>query len=297
MYLQDHLEKLVYFHEVAKKGSIVGASKSLNLTQPSVTKAIKILEEAVQSALFYRKARGVALTPQGEILFKYCGAFFNQLADLEKKMLEPDDPLAGVVRVGTYDSIAIYFWPKFLKDFMVDYPSIDIELSTNRSSVVQSKVESGELDVGLIIEPAPSKYLDVKILAKDVFQLYCSTDIQFDEDLKQNIPLIYMPDALSGKSKKGLKYLLNIEHVFKKQFKTSSLETTKELLINGLGVGLLPSIVAKDAVSRKLIKPLSVKGFPTSGVGEHQIGLVYSKEKAHTGAVQVLLDQLKKRKW
>lgn len=67
MHLRDHLEKLHYFFEVAKAGSIKAASETLHITQPSITKSIKILEEVVGRPLFIRQPRGMSLTEEGEL--------------------------------------------------------------------------------------------------------------------------------------------------------------------------------------------------------------------------------------
>ena len=77
MNLKDHLEKLEYFYEVAKQGSFKKASQNVYISQPSLTKSIKVLEEAIGEDLFVRFPRGVKLTKRGDILFEFCHDLFG----------------------------------------------------------------------------------------------------------------------------------------------------------------------------------------------------------------------------
>ena len=109
MNLADHLEKLKYFYEVGRLGSLKRASESVFISQPSLTKSIKILEDVIGSPLFIRLPRGMKLTKEGEILHSHCQKLFASITNIEQELTYPDDPLAGSLRIGTYDSIAIYF--------------------------------------------------------------------------------------------------------------------------------------------------------------------------------------------
>lgn len=299
MRLKDHLEKLTYFYEVAKQGSIKEASSVLGITQPSITKSIKILEDAVGADLFVRLPRGVKVTKEGEILLRYCHQLFSQLEDLETRLMSPDDPMAGHLKVGTYDSIAIYFWPKFLRKFLAEFPSLDLELTTDRSQVIQKMVENGELDVGLIIEPQASSQLEVLNLSTDFFQLYCSPKLKAEQSENLKAPIIYMPGALAGESKARLEHIVSAKGDYGsvKHYKTSSLESAKELIINGIGVGLLPKMVAQDALKKRQIVQIQPKGFPKSGIGKHKIGLVYSKHSKNSQVLQGLIGRIKEQAW
>ncbi|MCH2534608.1 MAG: LysR family transcriptional regulator [Bdellovibrionales bacterium] len=291
------MEKLNHFYEVAKQGSIKEAAKMLNLTQPSVTKSIKILEDSIGKSLFVRKPRGVVLTHEGELLNQYCHVLFSQLEDIEHKLLAPNDPMAGSIKVGTYDSIAIYFWPKFLKRFFKKYPNLDLELTTSRSHNIQKMVEEGELDIGLIIEPKPSTSLEVIDLYEDSFCLYASAKMTNKEINSNSTPLIFMSDAVAGNKKGRLGHLLGEELSQRKHFMTSSLESTKELVINGLGLALLPKLVAKEAVNKKKIKLIEMKSFPKLGIGEHTIGLVYPKHLESSKTLQGLIYKIQNKDW
>lgn len=295
MILKNHLEKLQYFYQVAQSGSFKEAAQKINITQPSLTKSIQILEGSVDKKLFTRLPRGVQLTTEGQILFEYCHQLFSQLEDVENKLKAPDDPMAGFLRVGTYDSIAIYFWPLFLRDFLPKYPALNIDLTTDRSTKIQKMVEQGQLDLGLIIEPKETSLSKVLVLVEDRFCLYSSTNAEVVFDSIDEAPLIYMPDALAGDQNltltKSHPSLENLGH--RRLYKTSSLESTKELLLKGIGMALIPERVAKPEVEAGRIRPVEIEGFPASGVGQHKIGIVYSKHREESQTLQRLIEEIK----
>ena len=281
MSLSDHLEKLNYFNEVAKQGSMKRASEVLFITQPSLTKSMKTLEEALGYELFHRRPRGVILTEKGEILFEYCQGLFSSLRDVEQRLQNPDDPMAGSIRIGTYDSIAIYFWPKFLKYLSKKYPLLDVELTTGRSKDIQRKLESRELDLAYIVEPKANDKIEIEIMDEDSFYLYQSPKIKEEID---SLPLILMDDAVEvgelsafGKRKK---------------YKTSSLESAKELTQSGLGIGVLPERVAQPLVEAKKLKKIIFKGFPKKGISLHKIGAAYQLDRAGSPLLRQILEEL-----
>jgi DNA-binding transcriptional LysR family regulator len=292
MYLHEHLEKLRYFYEVARLGSMKKASEAVFVTQPSLSKTIKILEEVVGQELFVRLPRGVRLTPVGEILYSYCKDLFSNLKDLEMRLESSDDPMAGSLRVGTYDSIGIYFWPKFLKEFLPKYPALSLEISTGRSKEMQGQLDNGDLDLILIINPKKTSQSIIEPLKKDVFKFYQSTRKKVVYDNLDSAPFILMPDSFAPdqnlKEKIGK---FNLEE--RKVYKTSSLESVKELTLNGLGLGFLPEFVCRDYVEKGLLEPVDLGKGSDSGLFPHTIGLGYQKAKKGSILVDTVISEIK----
>ena len=257
MNLTDHLEKLKYFYEVARLGSLKKASEKVFISQPSLTKSVKILEDVVGSPLFLRMPRGMKLTKEGEILHAHCKKLFASVSDMEQELTHPNDPLAGSLSIGTYDSIAIYFWPKFLQEFLTQHKKLDIELSTGRSDEIQTKLASGLLDLILVVDPKKTQNIEVEVLKQDSFKLYQTTSNKKVYQSIKDAPIIAMPSAAAGiQSIRDLLYRSGLGE--RKIYSTSSLESAKELTINGLGIGLLPQMVAKSSLDERKIKHLLI---------------------------------------
>jgi DNA-binding transcriptional LysR family regulator len=293
MNLADHLEKLKYFYEVGRLGSLKRASESVFISQPSLTKSIKILEDVIGSPLFIRLPRGMKLTKEGEILHSHCQKLFASIINIEQELTYPDDPLAGSLRIGTYDSIAIYFWPKFLQKFLIQHEKLDIDLSTGRSSEMQDKLDSGVLDLVLIVDPKATQNIEVEILKKDSFKLYQTTKSKKVFKTIEDAPIITMPTASAGIQ--SIKDLLQKSGLGdRKIYSTSSLESAKELTLNGVGIGLLPQMVAQSSVESKRINEVKLKSFPKSGVGQHTIGIAYHTYRKESELIKELTKAIRK---
>lgn len=292
MYLHEHLEKLRYFYEVARLGSMKRASEAVFVTQPSLSKTIKILEDVVGQELFIRLPRGVRLTPVGEVLFQYCKDLFSSLKDLEMKLESSDDPMAGSLRVGTYDSIGIYFWPKFLREFLPKFPHLSLEISTGRSREMQELLDKGDLDLILIINPKKTSQSIVEPLKKDVFKFYKSTKKKNIFEDFDSAPFILMPDSFAPEQ--SLKEKLgkfNIEE--RKVYKTSSLESVKELTLNGLGLGFLPEFVCREHVDKGLLEPVDLGKGSGKGLFPHTIGLAFQKSHKGGQLIENVISEIK----
>ncbi len=270
------------------------ASEAVFITQPSLSKSIKVLEEVTQTELFIRLPRGVKLTQEGEILHQYCHELFAGLRDLEKKLDNSTDPMAGSLRAGTYDSIGTYFWPKFLREFLPLYPNLLLEMSIGRSKAMQEKLEVGELDLILVINPRTTQNIEVNIVKKDYFNFYTSTRKKNAYSELDQAPLILMPDSFeSGTALKDKLSSMGLQN--RHIYTTSSLESVKELTANGIGIGFLPSLVAEEHVTKGSLKKLSLPKVPKKGLFEHTIGLAYQKSRANNPLIQTVVEAVKSR--
>lgn len=292
MYLREHLEKLHYFYEIAQLGSMKRAAEAVFVTQPSLSKSMKILEEVVGHELFIRLPRGVKLTQAGEVLFSYCHELFSSIKDVEKKLESLDDPMAGSLRVGTYDSIGIYFWPGFLKKFLSKYPNLSLEMSTGRSREMQLLLENGELDLILVINPIKSPQTIIEKLNDDTFKFYQTTKKKTLYTDAETAPLILMPDSFSPSN--SLKEKLGVFKVDqRKVYSMSSLESVKELTLNGLGLGFLPEFVAHSFVEKNQLEEVDLGHGSKKGLFPHTLGLAYHKSRQGHPLVETLITEIK----
>jgi len=298
MALIHHLEKLPYFYETALAGSLSLACQKLYITQPSLSKSINVLEEALGKKLFLRLPRGVQLTQEGEILFQHCHHLFRDLENILINLENPHDPMAGTIKVGTYESIAIFFWPQFLRQFLPKYPHIEFELTTGRSREMQKAVEQGELDMALVIEPQSNRHLEIEILASDTFAPFC---VPHKKQLIKDIasaPLIYMPDAIGDAANHTIKRILSQGTQAKRQvYKTSGLETVKQLTLNGLGIGLLPTMVASHDVKKGKLIEITDKKILDINLGQHKMGLIYHSQRKNSPIMQELIKKIRRYKF
>src|SRR5580704_1865473 len=116
--------RLHVFRQVAELRSLTKASRALRLSQPAVTKHIKLLEEELRLPLFVRSSYGVALTDAGTVFLKHVQATERERAGILEQLQAPVGKLAGGLRLGGSMTIVSYFLPEMLLAFKAKYPDV-----------------------------------------------------------------------------------------------------------------------------------------------------------------------------
>ncbi|WP_127530123.1 LysR family transcriptional regulator [Paenibacillus kobensis] len=150
------------FYLAAKSGSLSQAAKSLFLTQPSVSHAIKQLEEHMGVTLFTRNARGVTLTQEGNVLFSYIEQAYNFISLAEEKMAEFKSMDSGELRIGGSDSLFKHYLLPYLETFHEHYPGVGIHLTHGTTPEIISSLKEGSIDLGVVRLPIIDPQLEVK---------------------------------------------------------------------------------------------------------------------------------------
>ena len=157
-----NLELYKAFFYTAKYGNISKASEHLYITQPAVSRSIRQLEDALKCALFFRTSKGVVLTPEGEVLFKYVEQALNFLAAGEKKIYDVQDLLDGEIRIGVSDTLCKYYLLPYLKLFNTLYPAIKIHVICPTTPAIIQLLKTGKIDFGIINLPFDDEQLEFK---------------------------------------------------------------------------------------------------------------------------------------
>jgi DNA-binding transcriptional LysR family regulator len=140
------------FLAVAQSLSFTQAAHRLGLRQPTVSQQVRKLEDAVGRMLFVRDTRSVALTADGEAMAGFARSILA--AHDQAVGYFTGSGLAGRLRFGVTDDIALTQVPRILRDFRQLYPRIDLELTVAQSASLHRRVESGHLDVAFVKNPA-----------------------------------------------------------------------------------------------------------------------------------------------
>lgn len=135
------------FYTVAKNKNITKAAEELNISQPAISKSIKNLEEQLHGQLFIRTKRGVILTKEGEEFYNYIKKAIEYITSAENKFSELINLEIGSIRIGISTTLTKEFLLPYLKEFHKLYPNIDIQIITNISSELISKLKNGLIDI------------------------------------------------------------------------------------------------------------------------------------------------------
>lgn len=251
--LEDHLEKLRAFHQTATERSFLRASQKLGLTQPAITKAVKLLEEDMKATLFVRHARGVTLTPKGTLLNEFCEALFLRVRDLEKQ-IHSKEPLSGIVRIATHETLGEAFFPRVLSRISEKFPGIVIELTTENIEGHWLKLEAGAIDIVAGLEPPNSERFHSRVLYSDHFGVFCKRDSPLLHT-SGRVPISYVKKAFDHLGVNIEQYLSGFHQGFDFRYSVESFTTVRALVSEGVCVGTLPVSMVKKLIKDGVLVP------------------------------------------
>jgi len=199
-----NLEYYKIFYYVAKLKSITLAAEELYISQPAVSQAIKHLENSIGGSLFFRNSKGVSLTPEGKVLYKYVSSGYEYIALGESKFKELFALEAGEIRIGASDMTLQFYLLDYLEEFHKLYPKVKIKVTNVPTPETLEYLRSGKIDFGVVSEPV-KEYKGLKIIPvakiRDVFiandQVSELKNRRIDLSELQNHPVIFIESTTS----------------------------------------------------------------------------------------------------
>lgn len=272
---------LTYFQEIAKTLNISKTAQALGISQPSLSLAIKRLEENLGAELLIREKRGVKLTRAGKELYIGTRDLLDQWEKIAIQASSQKHEVKGRYQIGCHPSVALYTLHHFLPQLLSLYPKLQIELFHDLSRTVLDRIVEHETDIGLVINPHPHPDLVITPLFKDEvcfwmhkdYQLSSESPILCDTGLSQTQDLV----------KKLKKINLNPDRILP----TNNLEVIKSLTEMKVGVGILPTRVANQGTHKQLIK---LKQTP---IFKDQLSLVYHLQSKNLKAINAIKECIK----
>jgi DNA-binding transcriptional LysR family regulator len=273
--LFDHIEKLPVLLEVVRVRSIRGASKSLGVSQPGVSRAIQILEECVSERLLLRSQNGVIPTELGIKLCEVARKITKEVNEFEFSSTEKES-LTRRIKLGTYESIAVYFFPDFLSQNLKQPEKYIIDLLTSDSKSLEQKLKQNLVDAIISVGASQSKALISRKLFDDYYGFFTHPGLK----ITSATPVIIFPSA---SDQMGVTVAEHIEEsVFKRnpQFLCESFEPIKALAKNKLGVAILPLRVAESSVKHNYLVEYRPPESKAHRFGKHTVYYSYLKHRA-----------------
>ncbi|WP_302133886.1 LysR family transcriptional regulator [uncultured Dialister sp.] len=236
---------LKYFMEVAQQKSFSKAARNLHISQSAISRMIKSLEEELGVTLFIRNAKTVEITAPGTIFYNYakrCLFVFEHLkSDFENEFKLKQD----TIEIGLPPITDAHVFAKLLGEFKRTYPQIAIKLYEHGSKVIESSVQEGIIDVGIICT-IPNKDFESFFLSEDEMCVVMPKGYPLEENkevpmkLLADYPLVLYRDDFNLHDD----ILTNCKKIgFSPRvvFETSQWELMLQTVASGLGVAILPS--------------------------------------------------------
>ncbi|MBS4203641.1 LysR family transcriptional regulator [Lederbergia citrea] len=287
-----NLELYRVFYWTAREQNLSRAAERLYITQPSVSYAIKQLEEQLSIKLFHREARGVRLTDEGTVLFRSVEQAFNFLDSAERHMADINGLVRGELRIGSSDSLCKYYLLPHLGTFFSDYPGIRLDLIHGTTSEIIRYVKEGRIDFGIVRLPVDDNQLVVReattvqdcFVAGPRYSHLAEKALHLSELIKH--PIILFTKKSSSRqfienfvAEEGLEIIPEIELA------------SVDLLIEFAKVGLGISFVTKQFVTKELDNGALVELKLVEQIPSRKIGIVYLRQHQLSKASSTFIHQ------
>ncbi|MDI4645949.1 LysR family transcriptional regulator [Cohnella hashimotonis] len=289
----NNYELYKVFYWAAKTGSLTQAAKALFLTQPSVSHAIKQLEESFGVSLFYRNSKGVELTQEGVVLYSYIEQSQILISLAEEKMAALKNLDSGELRIGGSDSLFKHYVLPYLEQFHERHPGVKLHLNHGTTPEVITFLKEGRIDLGVVRMPI----VDPQLQVTESFQLQdCFVAGARYAELKNEVltldALLQYPIILFSRNSRArmtiTEIFQNYGYSIKPEIEVGSVDLLIEFARRGLGI----SYVTREFVSRELeegslfevaidiplppshVGLLTMRNMPLSSAAKAFIGLV-----------------------
>ena len=253
------LTELRYIVAVARERLFGRAAEACFVSQPTLSVAIKKLEEELDLKLFERGATEVSVTPLGEAIVRQAQSVLEQAAAIKEIAKRGKDPLNGPLRLGIIYTIGPYLLPDLVRQVIALTPQMPLMLQENFTVKLLDMLRSGELDCAIMAEPFPDTGLATAPLYDEPFvvavprgHLLAERGQISSQALKQETMLLLgaghcFRDQVLEVCPEFARFSSDAEGI-RKSFEGSSLETIKHMVASGMGVTVVPQLsVPKEA--------------------------------------------------
>ncbi|CAN5604799.1 hydrogen peroxide-inducible genes activator [soil metagenome] len=252
------LTELRYIVAVAREKHFGRAAEACFVSQPTLSVAIKKLEEELDVKLFERGASEVSTTPLGDEIVQLAQAVLEQAASIKEVAKRGKDPLNGALKLGVIYTIGPYLLPDLVRQAIERMPQMPLMLQENFTVKLLEMLRTGELDCAILAEPFPDTALAIAPLYDEPFLAAVPTAHRLagresitSEELKKETMLLLgtghcFRDHVLEVCPEFARFSSDAEGI-RKSFEGSSLETIKHMVASGMGVTVVPALsVPKD---------------------------------------------------
>lgn len=251
------LTELKYIVAVARERHFGRAAEACFVSQPTLSVAIKKLEDELNVQIFERGTSEVSVTPIGEQIVTQAQRVLEQTLAIKEIAKQGKDPLVGPLRLGVIYTIGPYLLPTLVKQMIKRVPQMPLMLQENYTIKLIELLKQGEIDVAIMALPFPETGLMLRPLYDEPFVVALPSGHAWEnrakidaEDLKQETMLLLgsghcFRDHVLGVCPELMRFSQNADGI-QKTFEGSSLETIRHMVASGVGITVLPRMSVNE---------------------------------------------------
>ena len=288
--MDKNLLKYMAFVKTVEYGSFTKASEILNYSQSGISRMINDLETEWKVPLLERSKMGVKLTSDGLKLLPHAKAIVGEYEKLQMEVDALNGLESGIIRIGTFSSVATHWLPNIIKEFQKDYPNIDYELLLGDYTEIEEWIHTGRVDLGFLRLPTLPEF-ETHFLEKDELMAIIPEGHRYTDS--NSFPVEALRDEPFMLLEKGAK--AEISAIFERHKLTPKVHFTTwddyavmSMVESGLGISILPSLILKRIPYRIVAKPLNIPAY-------RDIGIALKSGKTASIAVRRFMEYLQYR--
>lgn len=260
------IRQLEYFKIICNLNSFSQAAQKLHITQPTITVAIKKLEEELGVELFKRSNKGTTLTKQGEVFCDRVEEILNLLENTNLEMREYKQNKKEVIKVGIPPIIGHYIYSEMFATYKRNNPNIELEICERGSAEVVRLLEEDELDVGIIILEHSSSLIETKKIKQEEILVCFSHSSELNKLKEIGFESLKNEDYIFAKDGTYIKRKI-LAQCEKNNFEPNvifngaQIITIMEMVANSIGIAFITEYMAtknKNIISKSLEEPVYI---------------------------------------
>ena len=264
------LQQLRILKAISSEKNFTKAAEILYISQPSLSKQLKMLEKNLDSTLIHRRSNKIFLTENGKIFLQYSERILALCEESCRALIDLKNGDRGNLTIGASQTIGTYLMPQILSLFTQNYPQINLKLQINSTPIIINSVLKQKIDLAVVGGEIPNelkKNLIVKYFVKDEINLIISTIHSFGKKKKINKEDLYHLNFITLNSNSTIqKFIDNTlikNHIEIKQLKIvmklNSIEGIKTAVSLGLGAAFISSSTIEKELQLKTLEVLKIK--------------------------------------
>ena len=285
-----NIQKIIAFVKTVEYGSFTKAAEILNYSQSGISRMIGDLENDWNTTLLERGKGGVKLTSDGTQILPYAKNLIREYENLHMQIDELNGLQSGLIRIGTFSSVATHWLPNIIREFQKDYPKIDYELLLGDYREIEEWIAEGRVDCGFLRLPTLPEFETI-FLEKDELMAIIPENHPLAEAEKFPISA-FCSEPFMLLEKGGNDEILEIfekNHLAPKaHFTTWDDYAIMSMVESGLGISILPKLILRRIPYRITAKELNVPAY-------RNIGIALKNRKTASAAVKRFLEYIKYR--
>ena len=264
------LQQLRILKAVATEKNFTKAAAILYLSQPALSKQIKVLEKNLDTLLINRERNKISLTESGKVLLQYSDRILALCEESCRAVIDLKNGDRGNLTVGASQTIGTYLMPRILALFAQNYPQMDLNVQVNSTRIIAKKIINREIDIAVVggeISDDLKKNLTIQPFVYDELSLIISKSHPFAKKKKIKKEDLYCLDFITLNSnstiKKFIDNILIQNQIETKQLKTllqlNSIEGIKTAVSLGLGAAFVSSSAIEKEINLKTIGIIKIE--------------------------------------